>query len=61
MEIFPFSSGTSIFYDEVLKNENIMVILCGSAMSFMEKEILSKKSAVWKSNRNIKNEGNGFL
>lgn len=43
MEIFPFSSGTNIFYDEVLKNENIMVILCGSAMSFMEKEILSKK------------------
>ena len=34
-------------WDEQLKNENIMIILCGSAMSFMEKEVLSEKNPLY--------------
>lgn len=34
-------------WDEALKNENIMIVLCGSAMSFMEKEILSEKNPLY--------------
>lgn len=34
-------------WDENLKNENTMIILCGSAMSFMEKEILSEKNPLY--------------
>lgn len=34
-------------WDEVLKNKNIMIILCGSAMSFMEKEILAEKNPLY--------------
>ena len=34
-------------WDEVLKSSNIMVILCGSAMAFMEKEILGSKSPLF--------------
>ncbi len=34
-------------WDLVLKDEDIMVILCGSAMSFMEKEILSEKNPLY--------------
>ena len=34
-------------WDEKLKNENIMIILCGSAMSFMEKKILSEKNPLY--------------
>lgn len=34
-------------WDEILKNENIMVILCSSAMSFMEKEILAEKNPLY--------------
>lgn len=34
-------------WDEVLKNENVMIILCGSAMSFMEKEILAEKNPLY--------------
>ena len=34
-------------WDEVLKTSNIMVILCGSAMSFMEKEILAEKNPLY--------------
>lgn len=34
-------------WDETLKSENIMIILCGSAMSFMEKEILSEKNPLY--------------
>lgn len=33
-----------ISWDETLKSKNIMIILCGSAMSFIEKKILSQKS-----------------
>lgn len=34
-------------WDERLKNENVMIILCGSAMSFMEKEILAEKNPLY--------------
>ncbi len=34
-------------WDETLKNENIMIILCGSAMSFIEKEILAEKNPLY--------------
>ena len=36
-----------ILWDEKLKNEDVMIILCGSAMSFMEKEILAKKNPLY--------------
>lgn len=44
------SSIPSIFqklWDEELHSRNIMLILCGSAMSFMEKEILSEKNPLY--------------
>lgn len=34
-------------WDETLKNENVMIILCGSAMAFMEKEILAEKNPLY--------------
>ena len=34
-------------WDESLKNENIMIILCGSAMSFIEKELLAEKNPLY--------------
>ena len=34
-------------WDHVLQNSNVMIILCGSAMSFIEKEILSEKSPLY--------------
>ncbi len=34
-------------WDHVLQNKNIMLILCGSAMSFIEKEILSEKNPLY--------------
>jgi AAA+ ATPase superfamily predicted ATPase len=34
-------------WDESLKNENIMIILCGSAMSFIEKKILAEKNPLY--------------
>lgn len=34
-------------WDEILKDKNIMIILCGSAMSFMEKEILAEKNPLY--------------
>jgi hypothetical protein len=34
-------------WDETLKNENVMLILCGSAMSFIEKELLSEKKPLY--------------
>jgi len=36
-----------ILWDEKLKNQNVMIILCGSAMSFIEKNILSKKNPLY--------------
>lgn len=34
-------------WDEILKDSNVMLILCGSAMSFIEKELLSEKSPLY--------------
>ncbi|MBT1177003.1 ATP-binding protein [Bifidobacterium callimiconis] len=34
-------------WDRTLQHEDIMIILCGSAMSFIEKEILSEKSPLY--------------
>lgn len=34
-------------WDENLKDENIMLILCGSAMSFIEKDLLSEKNPLY--------------
>ncbi|MBQ4563227.1 MAG: ATP-binding protein [Lachnospiraceae bacterium] len=34
-------------WDARLKDENVMIILCGSAMSFMEKEILAEKNPLY--------------
>ena len=34
-------------WDARLKNENVMIILCGSAMSFIEKEILADKNPLY--------------
>lgn len=34
-------------WDEKLKNENIMIVLCGSAMSFIEKDLLAEKNPLY--------------
>lgn len=34
-------------WDEKLKDSNVMIILCGSAMSFIEKEILAEKNPLY--------------
>lgn len=34
-------------WDEILKDENVMIVLCGSAMSFIEKEILAEKNPLY--------------
>lgn len=34
-------------WDEILKDSNIMLILCGSAMSFIEKEVLADKNPLY--------------
>ena len=34
-------------WDTELKNENIMIILCGSSMSFMENDILAEKNPLY--------------
>ena len=34
-------------WDEILKDSNIMIILCGSAMSFMEKDLLAEKNPLY--------------
>ncbi len=40
-------SVLQVLWDEKLKYENIMIILCGSAMSFIEKELLSEKNPLY--------------
>lgn len=40
-------SVLQIVWDSVLKNKNIMLILCGSSMSFIEKELLSEKNPLY--------------
>jgi len=34
-------------WDARLKNENVMIVLCGSAMSFIEKEVLADKNPLY--------------
>ncbi len=34
-------------WDEILKDANVMIVLCGSAMSFIEKELLSEKNPLY--------------
>lgn len=34
-------------WDSELKNQNVMIVLCGSAMSFIEKEILAEKNPLY--------------
>ena len=34
-------------WDEILKDSNVMIILCGSAMSFIEKEVLAEKNPLY--------------
>lgn len=34
-------------WDHTLKNANVMLVLCGSAMSFIEKEVLAEKSPLY--------------
>ena len=36
-----------ILWDEEIKNQNVMIVLCGSAMSFIEKKILSEKKPLY--------------
>lgn len=36
-----------ILWDEELKNKDVMIILCGSAMSFIEKKLLSEKNPLY--------------
>ena len=36
-----------ILWDENLKNQDVMIVLCGSAMSFIEKKILSEKKPLY--------------
>ena len=36
-----------IIWDTILKNKNIMLIICGSSMSFIEKELLSEKNPLY--------------
>ena len=36
-----------ILWDEQLKNKDVMIVLCGSAMSFIEKKILSEKNPLY--------------
>ena len=34
-------------WDQILKDSYVMIILCGSAMSFIEKEILAEKNPLY--------------
>ena len=34
-------------WDAELKERNVMIILCGSAMSFIEKELLAEKNPLY--------------
>ena len=34
-------------WDNILKDENVMIILCGSSMSFIEKQILAEKNPLY--------------
>lgn len=36
-----------ILWDETLKNQDVMLVLCGSSMSFIEKKLLSEKNPLY--------------
>lgn len=36
-----------VLWDEKLRHENVMIVLCGSAMSFIEKELLAEKNPLY--------------
>lgn len=40
-------SELQALWDSTLKSQNVMLVLCGSAMSFIEKEILSEKNPLY--------------
>lgn len=40
-------SVLQVLWDEKLRRENVMIILCGSAMSFIEKELLAEKNPLY--------------
>ena len=40
-------STLQTLWDESLRHENIMIVLCGSAMSFIEKELLAEKNPLY--------------
>ena len=36
-----------VLWDEKLRHENVMIVLCGSAMSFIERDLLSEKNPLY--------------
>ena len=40
-------SVLQVLWDEKLRHENVMIVLCGSAMSFIEKDLLSEKNPLY--------------
>ena len=40
-------SVLQILWDELLKSQDVMIVLCGSAMSFIEREVLSEKKPLY--------------
>lgn len=40
-------SVLQVLWDETLRHENVMIILCGSAMSFIEKRLLAEKNPLY--------------
>lgn len=40
-------SVLQVLWDEKLRHENIMIVLCGSAMSFIERDLLSEKNPLY--------------
>ena len=44
-------------WDNLLKDQNVMIVLCGSSMSFIEKELLAEKNALYGRATGIYNTG----
>ena len=40
-------SVLQVLWDEKLRHENVMIVLCGSAMSFIERDLLSEKNPLY--------------
>lgn len=45
-------------WDSELRQSNVMIILCGSAMSFIEKELLAEKNPLYGRATGIKRNAN---